>query len=414
MLMSLVLAAAAADDAELATEVQRLVRRLDADDRRTREEAKQRLIALGRPIFDHLPDNLSPAAKNALSLIRAELEAKAAQDAVAAARVTLSGRIRLSKVMEELQQQSGNALVDYRGRFGQVAADPELDVDFDKTPFWEALDAVLDKAELTVYAYAESGAIAYVARPDGASPRSERAVYDQAFRVEAMRLSATRDFRRAASSGMQLAIQFFWEPRLRPISIELPLKRAAAVTAEKDPVPVTNPMQVLEAPVESSASTIEMAIPFDLPPRAAKKLGSVTGRFDVLVTGREETFRFQNLPKLKDAVQRSAGVVVAVEETRKNGDAHEVFMRVQFDKAFNSLESHRGWIFRNEAYLVGPDGNRIDNAGFETTRQGSNEVGLSYKFAVDGDWGDYTFVYKTPAAIVKLPVTFTFRDLPLP
>ena len=49
---------------------------------------------------------------------------------------------------------------------------------------------------------------------------------------------------------------------------------------------------------------------------------------------------------------------MTVESCRKNGDIYDVSMRVRFDKAANALESHRGWIYNNECYLLDPKGQR--------------------------------------------------------
>jgi hypothetical protein len=91
-------------------------------------------------------------------------------------------------------------------------------------------------------------------------------------------------------------------------------------------------------------------------------------------------------------------------------------MRVRFDKAANALESHRGWIYNNECYMLDPKDVRIENAGLEATLLADNEVGLSYKF----DLGEnvtpagHKFVYRTPAAIIKIPVDFELKGIDLP
>ena len=74
------------------------------------------------------------------------------------------------------------------GRFGQPAADPKLTIRFDKTPFWPALDRVLDQAGLTVYPFSEPGAIDVVARgrARNGSPAPATACYSGPFRFEAL------------------------------------------------------------------------------------------------------------------------------------------------------------------------------------------------------------------------------------
>ncbi len=133
-----------------------------------------------------------------------------------------------------------------------------------------------------------------------------------------------------------------------------------------------------------------------------------------IVPGRVETFDFTDVTKAKNVVQRRAGVAVVLEEVRKNEDVYEVRMRVEFDKAANALESHRSWVFENSASLFTPDGTEISSEGLEETRRETNVAGTSFKFVLEEEPVGYKFVYKTPAAIMKLPVEFELKDIELP
>ena len=86
--------------------------------------------------------------------------------------VSLSGEMPVSKAIAELSKQSGNPLVDYREKLNQEVRDPMIKVELKDVPFWQAFDTVLDAAGLSVYDFdEEKGALAYVARGDGAVPR---------------------------------------------------------------------------------------------------------------------------------------------------------------------------------------------------------------------------------------------------
>ena len=64
--------------------------------------------------------------------------------------------------------------------------------------------------------------------------------------------------------------------------------------------------------------------------------------------------------------------------------------------------------------LVDADGNKIDHVGMDAYRQSDTEFGTSYKFDVTGSLDNYKFVYRSPAAILTMPVKFELNDLPLP
>jgi hypothetical protein len=152
-----------------------------------------------------------------------------------------------------------------------------------------------------------------------------------------------------------------------------------------------------------------------LPKRSAKKIARLSGKFTALVPGRAETFEFSKLDKAKNESLERGGVVVTLEQVRKNDDVIEARLRIKFDEASNALESHRGWIDENEAFMLDPQGNKIEAGGRERNLVAENEVGYSYLF----DPGEVPiaqcrFVYKTPAALFKVPVDFELTDLELP
>jgi hypothetical protein len=100
---------------------------------------------------------------------------------------------------------------------------------------------------------------------------------------------------------------------------------------------------------------------------------------------------------------------------RRNQDVYELRVLVRYDEASNALESHRGWIYDNPAYLLDPSGAQVENAGLEPVSQKENEVGLSYKFVLDKrGFKGYKFVYKTAASLIELPVEFELKEIELP
>jgi hypothetical protein len=91
-------------------------------------------------------------------------------------------------------------------------------------------------------------------------------------------------------------------------------------------------------------------------------------------------------------------------------------MRIKIESLEAGLESHRGWVFQNITFLEDKTGERLDNAGFETTMQTESEAGFVYLFELpEGrEIGDYTWVYRTPAAIISMPVEYKLEEVPLP
>jgi hypothetical protein len=286
-------------------------------------------------------------------------------------------------------------------------------VDFDKTPFWQALDQTLDQAKLTVYPYAGNDELGIMAREPGALPRADRASYAGPLRVGATQLIAQRNLTATGPGSLRLDLQVAWEPRLRPIMLQLPLAGVKAVDDLGSPIAVENPEGELEQSIDQAGSAIEFQLPLVDPPRSAKSIASIKGNLRALLPGSIETFEFTGLKDAKKLEQHRAGVTVFVDEVRQDGDVWEVRMRVRFENAANALESFRAWVYNNAAYLTGPKG-KIPNGGSETTSQEKNEIGIAYKFDLPDGPAGLTFVYKTPAVITSVPLPFQFKNLPLP
>ena len=66
------------------------------------------------------------------------------------------------------------------------------------------------------------------------------------------------------------------------------------------------------------------------------------------------------------------------------------------------------------AGLEWPDAMRFTNTGTEATMQTEREAGLAYFFETPENISQCTWVYRTPTAIVNLPVKYELKDVPWP
>jgi hypothetical protein len=404
---------------DLTTKVRALERQLNDDAIAKRETAEKELITIGPDVLPLLStvNSRTPAeVKNRLMRVRNALVKAEVQSATKPSMVTISGEMTASEAIAKISQQTGNKLVDYRERFNQEGADPKIKVELKDAPFWEALDTVLDAAGLTIYNYdEEKGALAYTSRGDNAMKRLGRGSYSGLFRLEPTKIEATRDLRNAQMHSLKLTADVVWEPRVRPIVLEVPLADVSAKDEDGGEIGIDRNEGTLEVPVESNNAAVEIEFPLTAPSRKVKTLASLKGKITGVVLGKIETFEFTEIDKAKSVELERGGVTVTVENCRKNGDIYDVSMRVRFDRAANALESHRGWIYDNECYMLDPKGSRIENAGSEATLLDVNEVGLSYKFDLERKPPtNFKFIYKTPAAIIRIPVEFEIKQVDLP
>jgi len=409
-------------------QVQQLVRQLADADGQLRDQAEQKLLALA-PADDigacdallaelPQPDEQMPAeAQLRLTRIRQQIETRLADRAVAATKITLSAsNMELAQLLAEVERQTGNRLVDHREQFGQPAEPCEVTLELAEQSFWPALDQLLDAAQLDPYPYSGEDTLAVVQREAGAAPRTEAAVYSGPFRIELQEVIAQHNLRQPTRSGLKVELQIAWEPRLRPIAITLLSETLAVKGSDGSPLELANTQAVLAVEVQPGNHATELTIPLTRPARSMASIATLAGTLSALVPGRVIELKFDNLGAPVLMQQQRGGVTVSLEQVRKIHDLWEFRMRLKVDSEEAGLESHRGWVYQNLSYLLDSQGEVLDNAGFETVMQSQTEVGLAYFFELpeDADIGDYTWVYRTPASIVRVPVDFELTEIPLP
>jgi len=413
-------------DTALADQVDRLLRQLNDDQSTRRDEAEQQLLKLAPSDPNEcdaflllLPKPLEgmPAeVRLRLSRIRNQIEKSQANEALAASRITLSDKeTDLSEVLQQVAKQTGNQLVDYREQFGQPAEPRNISLEIEDEPFWPAIDKILDAAEMGLYPFSGEESLAVINREEGSAPRSKRASYSGPFRIEAIAVVARRGLRSPEQQGASVELEFAWEPRLKPIALSQPAEALEIIADDGSLIALQNPDASFDVEIQPGSHATELTIPLLLPPRSVTRISSFKGTLSALVPGRTAEFRFAELGKQRNVVQRRGGVKVELSGVRKNQALWEIHMRLQVEGEETGLESHRGWVFQNLTYLLNKNEEIIDHAGFETTMQTENEIGLAYFFELPDDKiEDYTWVYRSPASIVRVPVEYELKEILLP
>ena len=401
----------------LKVEVRKLVHQLDSPRLEKREAAEKRLIELGPEVLPLLPEpneDMSAEVKKRMDSIRHQVQETAAKTSAQASVVTLhSPGMKLSKILADFQKQTGNPIIDDRAQPGQPVTDPELKADFDKTPFWKALDTVLDQAGLAADAFSRHHGICVVARASGQAPRSH-GTYSGPFRFEAVRIFASRDLRNPAGDALMLGLEVAWEPRLRPVGLKQPMADIVAQDENGKPLAVDDRKADGESLVQTDASAVVLDLSMALPSRRVNEIARFRGSLQATVPGKMETFRFGDLLTAKNVEKRIAGVTVILDQVQKNNGLWEVPIRVRFDEAGNSLETFRNWILQNEALLEDPDGKALSPFSQDMTLEDKNEIGLTYLFQLKDPPRKWKFVYKTPGLIVTTAFPYELKDIKLP
>ncbi len=426
---ALVLSATArgAEDAELHQRVEKLVRQLDADERAQRDDAEKQLIEAGlkagvagsEAFIALLPtpnDDMPQELQTRLVRIRGEVQTRLARQAVAQTRVTLDLQdAPLEEALKEIEKQTGNRVIDYREKFGQETPEKNVTLKVDDVPFWSAIDQLLDATNMSPYDLAGEDALALIAREQGSLRRFERATYSGPFRIEVTNVTSQRGLRSPEQSGLQVELEISWEPRVQPMAMSQAAEDMKVRCDDGRKTPVTGEGPAFDVEAQPGSHSAQATLALQLPAREAKTLKSIHGKMTALVPGKIVNLKFDNLAEAHDVAQESGGVTVTLERVVKNQALWEVHMHVHIGAQGDDADASRGWVFQNLTFLEDKkSGEKIDHAGYETTMQSEREAGFAYFFELPDDIGNYTWVYRTPAAIVNLPVEYELNDVPLP
>ena len=105
---------------------------------------------------------------------------------------------------------------------------------------------------------------------------------------------------------------------------------------------------------------------------------------------------------------------MTLEGARKNGKVFEMRVLVEIGNDQGALDSFRGWILSNEAYLLDPKERRMENVGLQTYVVTGNSVGIAYLFQINDNPDAFQLIYESPGAITRQTVKYELQDIELP
>jgi hypothetical protein len=413
-------------DAALRDRVLQLVDRLDAATPEAGDTAMASLIKLGPKILPLLPD--SAAAKSAekkdrLEKVRSALKALEPEINIGASKVTITGKgIRLSEALAQLQKQSGNGITDLREQLGTEVTNPALDLDLKDKTFFEALDAIARLAEVATTFATGDGTIGIMAGggdgytpPDGQRKAGKPVFqYTGPFRVELKQVGIVHDFQ-AGSSTANLQIEAAWEPRLRPMLLNLKVDELKILDDRKKEIKPQVNAESDEVVVRPDNPSAEINLNLAAPDRESKKLAQVLVNAEMTIPAGIKTFRFPSLAQ-KNVTAKQGDVSVMLEDTEVEEQTWKVNLTLTYPGEGPAFESYRQGLFNNRIWLERADGSRFEhNGGFSNTASDGGRLGFEYLFVdVPGKPEDYRLIYETPSKVVAIPLKFEFKDIPLP
>ncbi len=392
-------------------ELRRIVRRLEADTLAERDAAEKRLIELGPDVLPLLP-TVSPTTSGELKVrlqrIRQALESEKIRQYAAASHVTLDGEWMVPDALDEIARQTGNPV---RLQFPESVSNRMVALHADGVPFWHVLQTIMEQADLQLVAFGTTDNELVLGPRQGSSQPGPW--FDGPVRVDPLFTQSTLNFRSALEGQLQVSALVSWEPRLQPVFLQIPMRELRA-EADGEVYASVTPEASPEIPLNVGGSSTQIDLLLDRPPRSVARLDSLRGRLVIAIPSEKHRFEFERFSSGARQSQRYGDVTVILEGARRNGPVWEFRILVEFGSPEGALESFRGWILSNEAFLLGPGERRLENVGFQTYAVTPTAVGIAYLFQINGDPDQYRLVYESPAGILRHAVDFELKDIPLP
>ena len=414
-------------DSALKDRVEQLVEKLAGADETARDSAETSLIGLGPKALPLLPDAAklpSDDAKARLEKVRLILVEEQEKAALVASTVTIQREgIRLTEALKQLQSQTGNRISDLREANGAEVTNPAFDLDIHDMPFFEALDLIARKADISTTFYTGDGTIGIMPGMGADLPdqigedtpsSAPMVVYSGPFRVQFEQFSLARDF---ASGGANANARFSiaWEPRLRPMLLALKAEDVAILDDRDDKVVPSVSEESGSVVLRPENPVAEMNLNMIAPDRKSQTLKTLKIKAQVTVPAGIRSFRFPSLAA-RDVTRTMGDVSVQLESTETDEAVWKVDVILNMPGEGPAFESYRQGLFNNRIWLQKDDGSRFEhNGGFSNLGSDRGRLGFEYLFVdAPGKPEDYGLVYETPSRVLTIPLEFEFKDVPLP
>ena len=397
---------------ELSAKVAELLAQLDADQRSSRTAAERELLDLGPSILPLLPaPDLLPSVgvRATVVRIRVQLERRQALESVSPTRITLKDRKPLSQLLEAIAEQSGNPIAF--SHLPPATLSQELAVDYEGAEFWSALDDLVTRGKLR-FDLEKSVSCVWL-EPRGDAEAESPVTHAGAFRISVSEARLRPVFGRTGERQLRVQLTLFAEPRLRPLFLKFAASAISVTAKDGKSLPSRSPGAKYDLPLAEGRQPLRWTLDFVAPHTDILSQASLSGVVHIELAAGQERIRFRNL-NAAGVARRRGGVTVTLQRAKsKPGETRDTIeallpVHVMYDTGGPAFESHRTWVFHNEAYLEDSDGRRFNPAGYDTNLQRDGIVGVTYRYSnLPGRLTDYEFVYVAPTLIVDLPLEFS-------
>ncbi len=336
-------------------------------------------------------------------------------ESVPVKRITLQGQLPLNRALQALCVQTGQGAATIAAPTDR--GEEKVTVDWHDLSFWEALEALAQKTKTTVQVGEQIRLVHAEKTMPGLVSLSGP------FRIALKRITNNLDLE-TGNTQTRAFLEVAWEPRLQPFLLETrPQRLVVRDDRNRALAPIEAGSSV--APVDGRLSLVfEILLP--TPPRSQSRLPLLEGELQAIGPSKMATFRFGTLDKLDAAganagarTQKENGLTCRITRLSLNADRWTVQLAVDTPPGGTKLESFQSWVIGNELVLQSTDGTRRQPSSHVVESVTERRAVVSYNFVPRpggglGNPGDWEVTYTSPVSVIAMPLTFRFRDVPLP
>jgi len=404
-------------------EVDALIARLGGDDWRDRQKAEDRLVELG------------DEARAALAKAAAEIEGteRRTRAAVALARIDEIARngptlitlhlkdVNPSQVVAELSRQSGAPINTWppeqfghpRGG-GGFGAGPKVTIDVDRQPFWLAVAAFCDKANVRVVQMGFNDGITFM--QGGSAELNAPQCPSGQFLVIASGAQRNRSVTFGPAGGRQdfdsLSLRVYADPKAKVLQYASEAEVTEALDDKGKSMGTHKAVASGMVGTPGRSYTFAVNVPLTYADDGYTKLARLKGTVQVLLASKTQTLEIPDMEKALNAPVAAAGRTVEVKQANLAGNnfnyrlvIHRAGMPLeQWHNLFNDIQGIHFTDATGNVRFNGGGGSLNDS---ECQTSGSFSGGAGIK-------GPIKMVWEMTTETKLQPVPFEFKDLPLP
>ncbi len=393
--------------------VRKLLRDLNSKNLKERDEAEKSLIAMGPAALGFLPEvdaNTSGEMKVRLQRIRQQMQSQNIETFFEFSKVTLSGKMKLTEAIKEITKQTENKIT----LGGEDALeDVEVELNEKDAPFWEVMDKIMQQAKLRVNTFATEEGLSLVPGMAERSSSQPNSFTTGPFRVDVASVQSTLPFNSRLGGQLDLSLMVSWEPRLKPVFVQIPMASLQATTNNEKVLTSASPDAAPEVPLNTGGSSAQIDLQLQRPDRSASKLSKLSGEFTFAVPGEKHKYVFKKFANGASQSEKFGDVEV----TWKGHAATELCTRC--GSWLNSETRKVPWT----RFAVGFCRTKLTCLTQRTkTRErwpadlcGNSECRcIAYLFQINGNPDEFQLIYESPGVITQQTVKYELADIELP